>query len=225
MMSILRGLVVGALVLGLCGAVRAEGTFQDSIKAGDAAMNEKRSADAIAAFEKAKSEAGSNTDQAIALGKIGFVQAYHLKDYAAARKSVDAALALSDIHAVAKVTALQVKAECLMKSDNDFAAAATTLKEALALEGVDWAKPGLTLALGDAQRFGGDPDAALASFKSVLDLSNATDPIKAVAHLCTGQIQQYGKHDFEAARSAYAKAVELNPALREEVDQHTSKMK
>jgi tetratricopeptide (TPR) repeat protein len=206
--------------------VRArEESFPAYIKQGDALRTEQKLDEAIAAYEKAKSLAANDTEKGIALGKVGVVHANDRRDYAAAKLVSDEALAIADLHPVAKVTNLQVRATVQMRSDEkDLVAAEKTLAEALELKDVDWAKPTMYLQLGDCLRMSNQPDRALETYAKVLELDTA-DGVKAVAHLNRGLTYQYNLSQNDNAKAEYDQAVKLNPGLGSEIDEHRNKMK
>lgn len=226
-MSVQRlGLVTAISMVFLSGTVALAGPdFKGSIKSGEDARREKRYDAALAEFETAGKQAANATEIGLAMGKKAFVYAYDLKDYKSARETVAKALSSpGNMHAVAKVTLLQVAAEVQMKSDKDHKAAVKTLNEALSLDEVDWAKPTLHLMLGDAYRFDGQFEQALVAYRRLTELPAASKPSKAVALLNIGITQQYNLRDFSAARQAYRDAVELNPGLKTEIDNHVAKL-
>lgn len=222
MKHLLRLATIFAACLAL--SAHAQSTFSEAIKAGDQARADQDYDAAIAAFRTAERLAGSSTDIAIARGKRAHLYAYALKDYDAARTEAEAALEIEEAHAVARVTALQVMAKVLMTADEHHAAAIPLLEEGVELEDVDWAQPSLGLMLGDCYRATGSYEDALAAYGSVLYLPKASDSVKAVAYLNTGMTNQYNLRDREAARTAYAKAVELNPGFEKTVENHLAKM-
>jgi tetratricopeptide (TPR) repeat protein len=160
----------------------------------------------------------------LALAKKGYVLAYEKKDYAKAREAVDEALKVEGLAPVARVTALQVLAQCQMKTDKNYQEAAGNLEAALKLEGVDWAKPGLTMDLGNCYRELHDDPKALATYQQLIAMANADKAMKAGAHLFCGFIYQYGLKEAENAKKSYAAAVELRPDLKKEVDGHLGRL-
>jgi tetratricopeptide (TPR) repeat protein len=194
--------------------------FATAIKAGEKLQADKKPAESIKAFEEAADVAANDTEYGIAVAKKARVQAFDLTDYASARVLVDEVLAINDLHAVPKVMALEVLARCQWKGDNDPAAAAKTLDQATKLEGVDWAMPGVLLALGDCRRDGGDGAAALEAYEKVLKLPGLSKGLEAVTWLNIGITQQYALRDADAAEKAYAKALTANGSLAGEVANH-----
>lgn len=215
-----------ALVLsgGLLGLLPAAESYEESLSAGDAHRAAGEAEKALAEYEEALGQASNETEKALALGKQGVVQAFDEKDYAAAAKLADEALALEGIAAVAEVTALQVRAECEAKGEKNHARAANVLEEALKLEGVDWSRPGLLLSLGDARRHLGKFDEAISAYEEVLGIDGVSAPMKAVAHLNIGLTWQYDLRKPDKARESYASAVELNEALGSEVEEHLGRL-
>lgn len=214
-----------ATVLLTATALHAGEEFTNAIKTGEDFRKQKRYPEAIDAFDTAVKFAFSDTDTALALGKKAFVQAYDLKDYKAARASLEKALPLTKALPVARVTVLQVQAECLIKADKDYKAAAIPLEEAVKLQGVSWAMPGVNLMLGDAYRFTERYKEALEAYKRVCDQADVSNTIRAVAFLNTGITNQYHLRSAAAAKEAYTKAAELEPKLKPEIDQHLSTLR
>lgn len=194
--------------------------FATAIKAGEKLQADKKPAESIKAFEEAADVAANDTEYGIAVAKKARVQAFDLTDYASARVLVDEVLAINDLHAVPKVMALEVLARCQWKGDNDPAAAAKTLDQATKLEGVDWARPGVLLSLGDCRRDGGNGAAALEAYEKVLKLPGLSKGLEAVTWLNIGITQQYALRDADAAEKAYAKALTANGSLAGEVANH-----
>ena len=198
-------------------------SYEGSLKAGDALLAEKSYDLALTEYEAAGLLAATPTEKGLALAKRGVVFVDQ-KNYASARQAAEEVLAMTSVRPVARVTALQVLANCEMKEDKDFAAAVGTLEQALELEGVDWAQPTLTVTLGDAYRFSGKFDKALEVYGRVADLPAANEVIKSIAWLNMGLTQQYSLHDGEMAKECYQKAVQLNPGLKDEVAGHLEKI-
>ena len=204
---------------------RAAEGYNESLRAGDAAMAAGKSDVALQEFENAVSQSKSDGERSLALGKKGYVLAFAKQDYAKAREAAEKALEVEKLAPVARVTGLQVLSQCQMKTDKDFVAAQATLEKAMALEGVDWAKPALALSLGDCYRSNGDLDKALETYQSILTMEKATPNLKAGAHLCSGFIYQYGRKDAAEAKKCYEQAVALRPDLKKEVDGHLGRLK
>jgi tetratricopeptide (TPR) repeat protein len=125
---------------------------------------------------------------------------------------------------VARVIALRARAECYVKADENYPAAIEALEEALALEDVDWALPGVALSLGDAYRLDGQAHKALEAYRKVFDVGNASRGERAVAHLNMGLTYQYTLRDHAKAREAYRVAGDLNPDLKSEIEGHLDRM-
>ena len=212
------------LIILAAGSAHAADSFVESLRAGDAAMNTGKSDLALQEFEAAVSQSSSDGERSLAFGKKGYVLAFAKQDYANAREAAEKALEVEQLAPVARVTALQVLSQCQMKADKDFVTAQTNLEKAMALEGVDWAKPALALSLGDCYRSNGDLDRALETYQSILTMDNAAPNLKAGAHLCSGFIDQYDRKDAAEARKCYASAVALRPDLKKEVDGHLSRL-
>jgi len=204
--------------------VRAAESYSEALRAGDAALAAGKSDVALKEFESAVSQSKSDGERSLALGKKGYVLAFSKQDYAKAREAAEKALEVEQLAPVARVTGLQVLSQCQMKADKDFVAAQATLEKAMALEGVDWAKPALALSLGDCYRSNGDLDKALETYQSVLTMEKAAPHLKAGAHLCSGFIYQYDRKDAAEAKKCYQQAVALRPDLKKEVDGHLGRL-
>lgn len=214
-----------SLLVPLVGTVAlAAGTYHDSLVAGDRALTAGKADEALREYDAAVTHAASAGERALAGGKRGYVLAYLKDDYAAAREAASEGLAVEGLEPVARVTLLQVLACCQMRGEKDFSGAMVHLEEALKLEGVEWAKPGLLLALGDCQRELGEMEDALASYAKILTLPYADAGSRAGAHLCSGFIHQYDRRDATAARACYAKALELRPDLKDEIEGHLGRL-
>ena len=218
----------GMLGIWLAGAsaVPAGTNFLASLQAGEVLQGSGNAQGALTEYSSALSQAANATERALAPAKKATVFAYITKDYAAAKEAAQGALAMSNALPVARVTALQILAECQMKAEGDNVAAAKTLEEALMLTGMDWAKPTLLLMLGDAYRFSGQYTMALSNLQELQDLTDADIGTKALGWLNTAFIYQYGlkDKDKDKARSAYAAAVRLKPDLQAEVDRHLAEL-
>lgn len=198
-------------------------TYSELLKAGDEYRAARKYGLALTEYAVALTQADNNTERALALGKEGMIYVYDQKEYAAARHTADAALQLEDTKPIAQVTALKVLAECQTKVDKNNAAAAETIERALKLKGVDWAKPHLSLKLGDCYRFSGKVDEAVATYKKVTEMPMANPTIKAIPYLNIGTIYQYNLQDFDKAKAAYANAAQLKPDLKKEIAGHLAK--
>ena len=205
--------------------VLAAESYQASLKAGDANRKAMEYEAAISEYSEAYEQAANNTQKALALGKKAYVYAYDKRDYLQARGLANKALMLNDVEPVAEVTLLQVVAECQFREDKDHETAVATLEKALALEGVDWAKPTLALAMGDCYRLSNEPGLACKAYYRVLDMPSANKKVRATALLNIGLARQYGLRAYPEARDAYNKAIELNPDLQTEVEDHLSRIK
>lgn len=219
-----------AFLLGLClvlssATAFAGATYSESLAAADTALGAQNTEGALKELDAALNQAGNEGERALALAKKGYVLAFLKKDYAGGRAAAEEALKVSGLAPVAKVTALQVLAECQMKAEKNYASAATNLLAGLALEGVEWAKPALTMSLADCYRSIGQLEPALTYYRSVAGMANAGDDLKAGAHLNIGFIFQYDRKDAAQARAAYGEAVKLRPALKTEVEGHLAKFK
>lgn len=209
-------------ITGLAAVAGATGTYQSALEQGESYRGAGDTQAALAEYETALSLASNDTEKALALSKTAIVYARDRKDYAAARRAADEALRYRRAAPVGRVTALEALALCQMNADNNYDGAIATLREALALDGVDWAKPTLWMIQGDAYRFAGQFQDALSAFQNIIDWPAASSGIKAVAHLNTGFIHQYARKDAVKARAAYAEALALNPRLESEIATHQS---
>lgn len=219
----IRSCLALALMLAAPVASLAAATYTDSLKAADTAMGAGQNDFALSELGTALTQAANPGERALALAKKGYILAFVKQDFAGARAAVDEALS-TPIAPVARVTALQVLAQCKMKADKDYAGAITDLQSALALTGVDWAKPALSLTLGDCYRESGQLDLALATYQSLIAMPNADAAGKAGAYLNSGFIYQYDRKDAGKAKEAYANAVQLRPDLKTEVAGHLSRL-
>ena len=202
----------------------AAGNYNDSLKAGDSAMNAGNFDLAIQEFEAAIGHAEAEGAKSFARAKKAYVLAFRKKDYAAARKELEGVVSINTLSPVAQLTVLQVLAECQMRGDRNFLEAAVNLEKAAALPNVDFARPYVRLALADCYRETGDFPKALDTCKAVLETAGISSQTQASAHFNMGMTYQYGMKDFENAKKAYGEALKLNPGLKGEVDSHSSKM-
>lgn len=216
--------LAACLVVGILAPLSAAENYQASLKAGDDLRAENEIEPALVEYEAALQLATTPTERGLALGKKGMILAYDKKNYTEARDIAQQVIDMPDVRSVARVTALQVLAECQMRDEKNYPAAVDTLEQGLQLEGVPWALPLLTLMLGDSYRFSGKFEKALEAFEQVPGLAEAGDGIKGVAYLNIGLTQQYNLHDADAAKEAYTKAAGLNPGLKKEIDEHLAKL-
>ena len=205
------------------GAAWAGATYEASLKAGDEHRQYGRFDQAIAEYATALTQVASPTQTALALSKTASVQARDLDDCAAAKEAAEKALAIADVEPVGRVTALESLAICLIQ-DRNYVAASAKLEEALALTGVDWARPSLMILIGDSYRLSGRFEEAIAVLgKLAADETQSTD-LRSVANLNIALTQQYGLKNATLAREYYEKAAILNPSLTSEIEGHTSKL-
>ena len=204
-------------------ALQAADTYSATLQAGDERAAAKEFDAAITGYENASRQAANETEKSLAIAKKASVFVSK-EDYVVAKAAAEDALSIKDARAVAKVTALQALASCQMKGEKDFEGATKTLGEAAELTGVEWALPTTKLMLGDAQRMSGEFDSSIATYQEVVGIPDAPAGSKAVAWLNIGLAQQYGLNNGDKAKEAYAKAVELNPGLKAEVDTHLAKI-
>jgi len=215
------GLLAAVLAFGIA-ALNAADTYDASLKAGDEHRVKKEYGPALTEYEAAFGLSANDGMKALALGKKGGVY-LDQKNYSAAKQAAQEALEYKNLAPVARVIALQVLGDCQLKDEKDYVGAIDTLEQGLLLQGVDWAQPSLNLALGDSYRFSGRFDKALEAYQKIPSIPGASDGIKAIAYLNSGLTYQYNLHDEEQAKAAYKKVVELNPALKKEVDDHLSR--
>ncbi|MEI8340518.1 MAG: hypothetical protein WCH43_03155 [Verrucomicrobiota bacterium] len=222
--SIRSGIVTLLFALNATG-MQAADTYEKTLQTGDEHQFAKMYTEALADYDTALGQAENDTERGLALSKKAYIYAYTLKNYPAAKEAAENALKLENTRPVARVTALQALAECQMKATpKDYSAAAKNLETAMKLEGVDWALPGLALSLGDCDRFAGQFDEALIAYKRVLDSTAAKPDLKGIAYLNMGLTYQYDLSNFDQAKESYKKAVELNPALKKEIDEHLARI-
>jgi tetratricopeptide (TPR) repeat protein len=197
--------------------------YTEKLQAGDAKSASGNHDGAVADYDAAVADAQTPTQRALALGKKAMVLAQK-QDYASAREAADSALSTNaPIEPVAEVTALQALAKCQLHEKN-YAGALESMTRAVGLSGVDWAKPELAMIRGDAERGTGKFDAAVASYRSILDMPGVSNEFKGVAWLNIGLTEQYSLKNGANAREAYAKAGELNPGLKAETETHVAKI-
>jgi tetratricopeptide (TPR) repeat protein len=212
-----------AMITAVAGFAQSTDPYTDKLKTGDAKTQSGDFAGAAADYEAAFLDAKTPTQSALALGKKA-QSLVQTKDFPAAREAADRALGSGgSIEPVAEVTVLQALAKCQLEA-KDYAGALDSMTRAGALIGVDWAKPELAMIRGDAERGVGNAEAALISYRSVLDMPGVSDDFKGVAWLNVGLAEQYSLKNGANAKEAYAKAVELNPALKAEIETHVAKI-
>lgn len=199
-------------------------TYAASLSAADAALGKGDADTALTELAAALAKATNGGEKGLALAKKGYVLAFIKQDLPGARAAVDESLKIEGLAPVAKVTALHVLAQCQMKADKNFSGAQASLIEAKALQGVDWAKPGIESSLGDCYRDLRQLDKALESYNALLGMANAGADLKAGANLNIGFIYQYDRKDFAKAKEYYAAAVSLQPTMKTEVDRHIASM-
>ena len=217
------GLGLGLLLLPL--GLQAAGTYSDSLQAADVAVGAQKAELALQELEAALTQSANVGERGLALAKKGYVLAFLKQDFAIARSTANEALATpGGLAPVAKVTALQVLAQCQIKADKDFSGALNNLQAALALEGVDWAKPSLTMSVADCYRSIHQLEPALNAYRSITEMPGAGADLKAGAYLNVGFIYQYDRKDAAKTKEAYAAAVKLRPDLQKEVDGHLSRL-
>jgi tetratricopeptide (TPR) repeat protein len=210
-------------VLPFAASAQSADPYTEKLQAGDAKSAASDRAGAAVDYEAAVADAQTPTQRALALGKKAMALTQE-NDYAGARAAADSALATgASIEPVAEVIALQALAKCQLH-DKDHAGALESMIRAGALAGVEWARPDLTMIRGDAERGGGNFDAALASYRSILDLPDVSDEFKGVAWLNIGLTEQYSLRNDANAKEAYIKAGELNPGLKDEAGTHLAKI-
>ena len=216
------GLLAAALAFGFAPLNGAD-SYDASLKAGDKHRAKKEYEPALAEYEAAFGLAQNEGMKALALGKKGGVY-LDQKNFSAAKQSAQQALEYRNLAPVARVIALQVLGDCQLKNEKDYGAAIDTLEQGLLLEGVAWAQPSLNLSLGDSYRLSGNFVKALEAYQRIPALTSAPDGAKSIAFLNIGITYQYNLRDGEQAKTAYKKAVELNPSLKKEVDEHLSRI-
>jgi tetratricopeptide (TPR) repeat protein len=197
--------------------------YTEKLKAGDAKSASGDQAGAAADYEAAVADAQTPTQRTLALGKKAMALAQK-QDFVAARQAAENALATTaPIEPVAQVIALQALAKCQLHEKN-YASALESATRAGGLSGVEWAKPELAMIRGDAERGTGKFDAAVVSYRSILDLPGVSNEFKGVAWLNIGLTEQYSLNNGANAKEAYTKASELNPGLKAEIETHLAKI-
>lgn len=221
--------VIFALLMPAAALAQSADPYTEKLQAGDAKSASGDHAGAAADYEAAVADAQSDTQRALALGKKGMALVQK-QDFVGARQAAEGALAideslkpLSGIEPVAEVTALQALAKCQLHEKN-YTSAIASMTRAETLYGIDWAKADVAMIRGDAERGAGNFDAAVASYRKVIDMAGPSDAFKGVAWLNIGLAEQYSKKNGAAAKEAYAKAVELNPGLKAEIEAHIAKI-
>ncbi len=210
------------LILAALSAQSAD-PYTEKLQAGDAKSAAGDRTGAAADYEAAVADAQTPTQRALALGKkaLALVQE---QDYAGAREAADSALATNaSIEPVAEVTALQALAKCQLHEKN-YAGALESMIRADGLSGVEWARPELAMIRGDAERGSGKFDAAMASYRSILDMPEVSNEFKGVAWLNIGLTEQYSLNNGAGAKEAYMNAGDLNPGLKAEAETHLAKI-
>ena len=216
------GLLAALLAFGIA-PLHAADTYDASLKAGDEHRVKKEYEPALVEYEAAFGLSTNDGMKALALGKKAGVF-LDQKNYSSAKQAAQEALGFKNLAPVARVIALQVIGDCQLKDDKDYVGAIDTLEQGLLLEGVEWAQPSLNLSLGDSYRFSGNFDKALEAYQKIPAVPGASDGIKAIAYLNIGLTYQYNLRDEAQAKAAYKKVLELNPALKNEVDSHLSRI-
>jgi tetratricopeptide (TPR) repeat protein len=221
----LLGLGFIACLITLCaGSLHAADNAAASLKAGDEFLSKQDYDHAMTEYDAAVKQSDSPGMKSLSLGKKGEVYLAQ-KNYTAAKQAADEALTVQELAPVAKVIALKVLGECQLKGDpKDYPGAIKSLEAAYALQGVDWAQPLVALLLGDAYRFSGNSEKAIATLTKLTEMPNANNDVKSIAYLNLGSSYQYDKKDATQAKAAYQKAVELNPDLKKTVDEHLAKL-
>ena len=215
------GLLAAVLAFGIA-PLNAADTYDASLKAGDEHRVKKEYDPALVEYDAAFGLSSNDGMKALALGKKAGVY-LDQKNYSAAKQAAQEALEYKNLAPVARVIALQVLGDCQLKDEKDYIGAIDTLEQGVLLQGVDWAQPSLNLSLGDSYRLSGKFDKALEAYQKIPAVPGASDGIKAIAYLNIGITYQYNLRDEEQAKAAYKKVVELNPALKKEVDDHLSR--
>lgn len=215
--------VILALLMPLAALAQSADPYTEKLQAGDAKSASGDHVGAAADFDAAVADAQTPTQRALALGKKAMALAQK-QDFAGAKEAADSALATNaSIEPVAEVTALQALAKCQLHEKN-YAGALESMTRAGGLSGVEWAKPELAMIRGDAERGSGKFDAAVASYRSILDMPEVSNEFKGVAWLNIGLTEQYSLKNGANAKEAYTKAGELNPGLKAEAETHFAKI-
>lgn len=212
-----------ALLTPVAALAQSADPYTEKLQAGDVKSASGNLDGAVNDYEAAVADAQTPTQRALALGKKAMVLVQK-QDYASAREAADSALSTNAlIEPVAEVTALQALAKCQLHEKN-YTGALESMTRAGGLSGVEWAMPELTMIRGDAERGTGQFDAAVASYRSVLDMPGVSNEFKGVAWLNIGLTEQYSLKNGANAKEAYTKAGELNPGLKAETETHVAKI-
>ena len=211
------------LLHGALGAMAAE-SYSESLKAGDAARSDHDSEVALKEYSEAIGQASNDTEHALALGKKSLVYSKDLQKFDEAGELAKKAIKFEMAKPVGRVTALMAMGEYQLKGSKEYEEAAKTLEEARKLKDVDWALPGVHMALGDAYRLSGKFNDAIEAYQRVIDDPNTYDGIKSIAFLNIGLANQYGLKNAAEARKAYGEAARLNEALRSETSDHLGRL-
>lgn len=197
--------------------------YTDKLKAGDAKSAAGDFTGAAADYDAAHRDAQTPTQVALALGKKALALV-NKEDYASAKDAADEALEIGgSLEPVAEVTALQALGKCQLH-DKDYAGALESMTRADDLVGVEWAKAEVAMIRGDAERGVAKFDEAVESYRKVVDMPDVSDGFKGVAWLNIGLTEQYSRNNSALAKEAYVKAVQLNPGLKAEADDHAAKI-
>lgn len=202
----------------------AAANYSGSLAAADAALAAGTPDVALTELGTALSQAASDGEKALALAKRSHILAFSKQDYVNARPAADQALAFQNLEPVVKVTALHALGQCQVKADKNLQGALVNFQAAMALPGVEWAKPSVGTSLAECYRDLGQLEKALETFQLITAMSGAGADLKAGAYLNIGFIYQYDRKDFAKAREAYAHALKEKPALKSEIDSHQAKM-
>lgn len=215
--------VVSLMALLVSALGQSADPYTAKLQAGDAKFVSGDQNGAVADYEAALADAQTPTQRALALGKKAMVLV-QMRDYPTAREAADSALSTNgSIESVAEVTALQALAKCQLH-EKDYPGALDSMSRAGELSGIEWAKPELAMIRGDAERGTGMFDAALASYRSILDMPEVSSGFRGVAWLNIGLTEQYGLKNGLNAKEAYVNAGELNPGLQAETEAHMAKI-
>jgi tetratricopeptide (TPR) repeat protein len=222
----LAGIGYGIVIVGfLMSSATMAASYSDLLKEGDNFLYAEEIEKSMEAYAEAEKKADNQTEKALAISKQAYVLAYKKKDYKEALAMANRALELKNVKPIGRVTALQVRGKCLLEKEEDYEAAEEALKEAAALEGVDWSKAVIYLTLGDSYRAQGKHKPAIEAYEQVSKYADTDDIFMlSVAKLNIGTVYQYGLRQPDKALEAYNQAEEMNPDLEKEIKGHKSSL-
>lgn len=199
--------------------LRADALYTRTLQEAAELKARREYAKALETYDMAVQRASTPMEEALAEIKKAHLLTYSMDRHGEAFAISDQVLKVKDLKPVVEVTARQVRARCLIK-DGDYEDAAKDLVRGLELEGVDWARPGLILSLGDCHRFTDEPEKAIRIYRRLTDDADMGDKSRGVAWLNIGMTYQYNLRGKDDAREAYRKALSLNDELESGIHVH-----